>query len=103
MLTVEDPDQQPDPDDRISMFLGLPDPHPDPLATSTDPAPDPSIVNHDFYCFVTYLRLFLIFKNDPHVFGLQDPHPDPLVRGTLKPHKCPKLPFSVCFFLTWSA
>ncbi len=22
-------------------FLGLPDPHPDPLVTSTDPAPDP--------------------------------------------------------------
>jgi hypothetical protein len=28
------------------MFLGLPDPHPDPLVTSTDhdPAPDPSIM-----------------------------------------------------------
>jgi hypothetical protein len=24
------------------MFLGLPDPHPDPLVTSTDPDPDPS-------------------------------------------------------------
>jgi hypothetical protein len=23
------------------MFLGLPDPHPDPSVTSTDPAPDP--------------------------------------------------------------
>jgi hypothetical protein len=31
----------------IRMFLGLPDPHPDPLFTSTepgaDPAPDPSL------------------------------------------------------------
>jgi hypothetical protein len=26
---------------RIRMFLGLPDPHPDPLVTSTDPALDP--------------------------------------------------------------
>jgi hypothetical protein len=65
------------------MFLGLPDPHPDPLVTSTDPgpdpspdpAPDPSIikqkyskVNLAFYCFVTHLRLF---TNAP------DPHPDP--------------------------
>jgi hypothetical protein len=43
------------------MFLGLPDPHPDPLVTSTDlaldpvTAPDPPIMkqnskkNHDFY------------------------------------------------------
>jgi hypothetical protein len=29
---------------RIRMFLGLPDPHPDQLVTSTDPAPDPSII-----------------------------------------------------------
>jgi hypothetical protein len=27
------------------MFLGLPDPHPDPLVTSSDLAPDPSIIN----------------------------------------------------------
>ncbi len=26
------------------MFLGLPDPRPDPLVTSMDPAPDPSII-----------------------------------------------------------
>jgi hypothetical protein len=26
------------------MFLGLPDPHPDPLVTSTDPSPDPYII-----------------------------------------------------------
>jgi hypothetical protein len=47
------------------MFLGLPDPHPDPLVTSTglglDAAPDPSIIkknnnkNLDFYCSVTFL------------------------------------------------
>jgi hypothetical protein len=47
------------------MFLGLPDPHPDPIVTSTDPAPDPSIIkqnskkNLDFYCFVTSLWLFI--------------------------------------------
>jgi hypothetical protein len=29
---------------RIRMILGLPNPHPDPLVTSTDPAPDPSII-----------------------------------------------------------
>ncbi len=29
---------------QIHMFLGLPDPHPDPLVTCTDPAPDPSII-----------------------------------------------------------
>ncbi len=29
---------------RIRMYLGLPDPHPDPLGTSRDPAPDPSII-----------------------------------------------------------
>ncbi len=28
---------------RIRMFLGLPDPHPDPLLTNTDPNPDPSL------------------------------------------------------------
>ncbi len=26
------------------MFLGLPDPHPDPLVTGPDPAPDPSVI-----------------------------------------------------------
>jgi hypothetical protein len=31
-----------DPD---SYVFGLQDPHPDPLVTSTDPAPDPSIFN----------------------------------------------------------
>ncbi len=78
------------------MFLGLPDPHLDPLVTSTDPAPDPSIIskssekNLDFYCFVTYLRFFLSLKNDLKVpvfrirrfLGLPDPHADPLVEGT---------------------
>jgi hypothetical protein len=29
---------------RIRMFLGLLDPHPDLLVTSTDPAPDTSII-----------------------------------------------------------
>jgi hypothetical protein len=27
---------------RIHMFLGLPDPHPNPLVTSMDPEPDPA-------------------------------------------------------------
>ncbi len=48
------------------MFLGLLDPHPDPLVTSPDPvlAPDPSIIkqekckkNLDFYCFVAFYDL----------------------------------------------
>jgi hypothetical protein len=60
------------------MFLGLLDPHPDPLITSTDPAPDPAPVLYDF----------LSLKNDVNVpvfpiqirmfLGLPDPHPDPL-------------------------
>jgi hypothetical protein len=47
------------------MFLGLPDPHPDRLVTSTDPAPDPSIIkqnskkNLDFFYFMA--SLFLVF------------------------------------------
>jgi hypothetical protein len=80
------------------MVLGLPDPHPDPLVTSTDPAPSSSKNsknNLDFYCFVTYLIYdFLSLVNDVNVpvfririricmfLGLPDPHPDPLVRGT---------------------
>jgi hypothetical protein len=36
----------PHPDRRLRMFLGLPDPHSDPLVTSTDPARDPSIIKH---------------------------------------------------------
>jgi hypothetical protein len=44
------------------MFLGLPNPHPDPLVTSADPALDPSSKNSkknpDFYCFVTSFWLF---------------------------------------------
>jgi hypothetical protein len=46
----------------IQAVVGPPDPHPDPLVTSTDPAPDPgpSIIKQskkslDFYCFVTSL------------------------------------------------
>jgi hypothetical protein len=39
------------------MLLGLPDPHPDPLITSTDPAPGPSPVLYDF----------LSLKNDVNV------------------------------------
>jgi hypothetical protein len=45
--------------------LDLPDPHPDPLVTSKDLAPDPFSSsknrqkNLDFYCFVTSFRLFI--------------------------------------------
>ncbi len=48
---------------RIPMFVGLLDPHPDPWFICTDP--DPFINkqkmknNLDFYCFVTFLRLFI--------------------------------------------
>jgi hypothetical protein len=48
--SVGDPDTDPH-------VFGLPDPHPDPLVTSMDPAPDPSIIkknsqkNLDFYCY----------------------------------------------------
>jgi hypothetical protein len=61
---------------RICMFLGLLDPHPDPLITSTDPAPDHSIKkngkkNLDFYCFVISLWLLTSVLD-----------PDPLDRGT---------------------
>ncbi len=56
--------EDPDPIRRLDMFLGLPDPYQDPFVTSTDTAPDPSIIIHqakiskknlDFYCFVTSL------------------------------------------------
>ncbi len=50
---------------RIHVFLGLPDPNPDPLVRGMDPDPDPALdpdpsiikqkskKNLDFYCFVT--------------------------------------------------
>jgi hypothetical protein len=50
---------------RIRMFLGLPEPHPDPLVTSTDPPPDPSIIkqnskkNLDFYCCNFFMTVYL--------------------------------------------
>jgi hypothetical protein len=56
---------------RIRIFLGLPDLHPDPLATNTNtdpaPVPDPSIIKQkrkktlDFYCF-GLLYDFFIFE-----------------------------------------
>ncbi len=60
----------------VRIFLGLPDPHPDPLVTSSDLAPDlPSTSknskkNLDFYCFTTSLLLFNSVPDpDPSVFG----------------------------------
>jgi hypothetical protein len=53
------------------MFLGLPDPDPDPLVRDVDPDQDPSIIllssknskkNLDSYCFVTFLGLFIFEK-----------------------------------------
>jgi hypothetical protein len=43
------------------MFMGLPDPHPDPLVRDTDPDPDPAS-NPDPYDF-----LVLSMKNDVNV------------------------------------
>ena len=59
---------------QILMSLGLLDPHPDLLFTSTDPDPpsDHSIIkqnskiNLDLYCFVTF-NGFLFLKNDVNV------------------------------------
>ncbi len=54
------------------MFLGLPDPDPDPLVRGMDPDPDPSIImknskkNHGSYYFVTLFD-FLSLKNDVNV------------------------------------
>jgi hypothetical protein len=39
------------------MFLGLTDPHPDPFATSTDPAPDSSIIKQKIPLISTALGL----------------------------------------------
>ncbi len=41
ILNVVDRDPHPDADPYV---FGLPDPHPDPLVTSKDPTPDPSII-----------------------------------------------------------
>ncbi len=86
----------------IRMFLGLPDLHPDPLVTTTDPDPSTSSKKVGktliFYCFVTSLRL-VVFEEwckctdvpdpDPYVlgppgsasvsprYGSEDPDPDP--------------------------
>jgi hypothetical protein len=55
------------------MVFGLPDPDLDPLVTSTDPAPDPSIIskssekNLAFYCFCDFFVIFLSLKNDLNV------------------------------------
>jgi hypothetical protein len=38
-----DPDPHPDPDPWDLYVFGLPDHHPDPLVTSTDPAPAPGL------------------------------------------------------------
>jgi hypothetical protein len=92
------------------MFLGLLDPHPDPLFICMDPPPDPSINKQkvkkklDLYCSVTSLWLFIFLKNDVNLSSKRNKHnnlrkknifcwcleghwrkeqdPDPLVKGT---------------------
>ncbi len=65
------------------MFPGLPDPHPDPLITSTDPdqTSDPSIIKQKIArktLISTVLSLLLSLKNDvctsvPHPFVFRPP------------------------------
>jgi hypothetical protein len=71
----------------ILMFLGLPDPHPDPLVTSTHRIRirlqilQAKIVRKtlNFYCFVASYDLLPVFRIRMFL-GLPDP--DPLDRGT---------------------
>jgi hypothetical protein len=50
------------------MFLGLPDPDPDPIVSGVDPDSDPCITklnnkkNLNSYCFVTSFGLFIFEK-----------------------------------------
>ncbi len=82
----------------IRMFLSRPDPeHPDPLVTSTDPAPDPSIIKQNQYkkpLFLLFCDFFKTFYQCPgsasvcfghfgsasgsvsQKFGSEDPDPD---------------------------
>jgi hypothetical protein len=73
------------------MFLGFSDPHPDPLATSTDPASGSGSFHHQVKIvrktlISTVFNFFMTLKNDVNVpefrirmlLGL----PNPLVRGT---------------------
>jgi hypothetical protein len=61
--SVRDPDTP-------NLFLGLPDPHQDPLVKSADPSPgsDPAIIenkqfeNLDFYYFSDFFGTFLPLK-----------------------------------------
>ncbi len=48
---------------KIRMFLSLPDPHSDPLVTSTDPARDPSIMKQK--CVVKKPRFLLFCVPNP--------------------------------------
>jgi hypothetical protein len=76
---------------RAHMFLGFSDPHPDPLATSTDPASGSRFFHHQVKIvrktlISTVFNFFMTLKNDVNVpefrirmlLGL----PNPLVRGT---------------------
>jgi hypothetical protein len=74
------------------MFLGLPDPYPETVVTSTDPALDPSIIKQKIvrktlistglghlYDFFPVFRIRIIKIR--MFLGLPDPYPDPLDRG----------------------
>ncbi len=58
------------------MFLGLPDPHPDPLVTRTDPAQDPSIIKQKI---VRKTLISTVLWGSLCIFTSV---PDPLDRGT---------------------
>ncbi len=54
----------------MRMFLGLPDPHPDPLVTNTEPAPDPSIIKWNTVLGLLYDILSLKSDVNVPVFGI---------------------------------
>ncbi len=61
---------------RILIFLGLPDPHPDPSVKDMDP--DPSIIKHRGKCRFWFPWTWLCSVGDPWHFGADlDPAPTP--------------------------
>ncbi len=65
-----------------SMFFCLPEPHPDPLITSSNPNPKKNKKN----LVPNFCNFFISFTRipDPHpdVCGHPEPHQDPFIRGT---------------------
>jgi hypothetical protein len=77
------------------IFLCIPDPHPDPLVTSKDPAPEPAMdpapepsVDPDplainlrlLHDFLPVFRIRIQIRIHRIHLAIPDPHPDPLVR-----------------------